>query len=249
MPMKMRRRGTATGIAALILALCMFADGVRAQVLVWSMGNSQTNTQNIANWLMTTASFPSITAYDGTGLTLTDLMNYQAVLFFSNSAGDPTTVGNVLADYADTGRRLVLATFSWANQGGNTLGGRIITAGISPFVVAGSTLYSNATMASNDGSALFAGVNTITGHYRDSVSTTAGTVVNALWSDGHPFVATRGNVVGITLYADDASGNVSGDYRQLFANALLIPEPSTQLYLAVGMIVIVAAGVRRRRKV
>jgi hypothetical protein len=217
-------------------------------VLIWSMGNSQTSTQNVANWVQSTGTFSSVTAYDGTAKTLTDLQAYDAILFFSNSSGaSDSNVGNVLADFADTGRRLVLATFVYANQGNNTLGGRIITDAISPVVLAGSSLYSTATMATNDGSAFFTGVSSLSGYYRDTVTATNGAIVRATWTDGRPLLVTKNNLVAITLFPDDGSGSVSGDYRKLFVNALtvgVIPEPSTYVLLALGGLALVA--VRRR---
>lgn len=224
-------------LAGSLLGLLLMVAPLRGQVLVWSMGNSLTNTQTVANWIGASGLFGTVTAYDGTGLTLNDLLSYKEVLFFSNGGGDPL-VGNVLADYADTGRRLVLATFSWANQSGNTLGGRIITDSISPVVLAGSSLYTNATLGTTDGSAFFTGVTTLGGYYRDDVTAVAGATIRATWSDGRPLLVTKGNVVAISLFPDDNYTNLTGDYRQLFINALavgVIPEPSTYALLALGL--------------
>jgi hypothetical protein len=235
-------------IFSVIVFSVLLLTAARAQtVLVWSMGNSLSNTQTVATWLQATGKFTSVTAYEGTTLTLADLTNYQEILFFSNSGGDPN-VGNALADFADTGRRLVIATFAYANQGGNTLGGRIITDSISPVVLAGSSLYFDATIGTTDGSAFFTGVTSLTGYYRDSVTAAPGTVIRATWSDGHPLLVTKGNVVAITLFPDDTSGHLSGDYRVLFTNALTvgaIPEPSTYVLLALGAALV---GIAYRRR-
>lgn len=226
-------------------ALCTVP--ARAQLLVWSMGNSQSNTQAVANWLQSSGQFSSVTAIDSTSLTLPDLTNYQQILFFSNSGGDPA-VGNTLGEYAATGRRLVVATFSWADQGNNTLGGRFITDQISPFVLTSTTLYTNSTIGQIVDATLFAGVNAINGYYRDRVAPTSGAHVLAYWADGTPMVAVKNNVVAISLFPDDSFSNVSGDYRQLFVNALTlqaIPEPSTYALLALGLGALV--WLRRRR--
>lgn len=220
-----------------LLVCAFFATPTRGQLLVWSMGNNQSETQGVANWLQSSGQFSSVTAINSTTLTLNDLTNYQQVLFFSNSGGD-SAVGDVLADYADTGRRLVVATFSWADQGSNTLAGRFITGQISPFVFNRSTLYSTSTLGQIVDPALFAGVSAITGYYRDSVSITPGAHILAYWADGVPLAAVKGNVIAISLFPDDSYGNVSGDHRQLFINALslqAIPEPSTSALLALGL--------------
>lgn len=227
-------------LAGLLLAALAATSPVRAQtVLIWSMGNSQANTQGVANWLTASGQFTSVAAYDGTAKTLTDLLAYDEVLFFSNSnSGSDPLVGNVLADFAATGRRLVVATFAYANQGSNTLGGRFITDSISPVTLDATTLYSNATLGTTDGSALFSGVSSITGYYRDSVTPTVGATIRATWSDGKPMVVSKNNVIAITLFPDDSHAQVSGDYRKLFINSLLpsaIPEPSTYVLLALGL--------------
>ena len=236
-------------VFCLFIFLALAVPAARAQtVLVWSMGNNLAGTQSVAAWLNASGKFTSVTAYEGTALTLADLSSYQAILFFSNGTGDPN-VGNTLADFADTGRGLVIATFAYANQSGNTLGGRIITDSISPVVLNGSSLYTSATIGTTDGSAFFTGVASITGDYRDSVSPVTGAVVRATWSDGRPLLVTKANVVAITLFPDDTAGFVSGDYRNLFINSLTfaaIPEPSTYALLVLGAVLL--GFVHRRRR-
>ena len=244
-----------------LAGLVTMAVTVRAQTLIWSTGDSQSGTQAVANWLTATGLPGSVTAYDGyTGATgtlgttnssisFTDIQNFQAILYFTNSdsSADQASIGNALAQFANTGRRLVIATFAYANQGSNTLGGDIITNSISPVVLNGTTLYSTATMSSNVGGSLFAGVHSITGYYRDNVTPVSGATVLARWSDGNPFVVSKGNVVAITLFPDDGYSNVSGDYKQLFENALTvqsIPEPPAFALLGAGLVSLLL--VRRR---
>ena len=203
------------------LLLISGSAAMAQDVLVWATGNGGGDTQGVADYLMGTGFFTSTTATNDPFVDLATLSGYDAVLFFTNGiAGDMVAIGDVLADYADTGAQLVLAVFSWADQGGNTLAGRIITDQISPYWLEGGSLYTNVTMTWNDGSPLFDMVNTVDGFYHDNVMLTTDAVENATWSDGEPLVATKGNVVGVNLFPDDFYGNIGGDYVYLFANAL-----------------------------
>jgi hypothetical protein len=244
-------------VSALLTAIATAFLGASAQaqsVLVWTTGNSIGNTTAVAAWLQASGRFSSVTGLNvDSTLPLAQLLEYDRVLYFSNTSAavDPAGIGNVLADYADTGRRLVLSTFSWANQGGNTLAGRIIDQQLSPYVLDGSSRYTDVTLQSHDGSAYFDGVNFLNGHFHDDVALTPGATGRALWSDGESLLATKGNIVAVNLFPDDSAGNVSGDHRQLFINALAtIPEPSTLLLgaLAVGAVCGPRRAVGHRRR-
>jgi MYXO-CTERM domain-containing protein len=205
-------------------AILLGSGSAHAQtVLVWSTGNSQQQTAAIATWIQQSNPFTSVTGIDVGTQSLAQISPYDRLLFFTNSSGNgnPVANGDVLADYADLGKRLVIATFSWANQGNNTLQGRIITDQLSPFLVQGGSLYSNVSMASNDASPLFAGVLSINGYYHDNVQLSAGAIQRATWSDNEPLVAQKGNVIAVNLFPDDSYGQVSGNHRQLFINALV----------------------------
>lgn len=209
-----------------LVAVWFVASGAAAMgqdVLVWATGNSGGATQGVADYLMASGHFGSVTAKDQDAtIPLNELLTYDAVLYFSNSSDnqDPDGIGNVLADYADEGRCLVICVFAWADQGGNTLGGRIINEQISPFVLEGGSLYTNVTMADNDGSIFFENVNTLAGFYHDNVRLTPDAVKHGTWSDGEPLVASKANVVGVNLFPDDSWGQIGGDFKPLFANAL-----------------------------
>lgn len=214
-------------------------------VLVWSTGNL--GSQDVGDYLTASGAFDSVTVIESDAtLSLGTLTAYDRVLYFSNSSAgqDPTAIGDVLADFADTGRRLAIGVFSWADQGGNTLGGRIMTDQISPFAVSGSSIYNEVALASNDGSAFWTGVNTLSAGYRDNVSANPGATVRGLWADGVPALATKGNVVGVNMFPDLSYGFYSGDAQQLFVNALgAIPTPGTAGIFGLAL---VAAGRRRR---
>lgn len=218
---------------------------------VFSTGNNASGTTGVAAWLQASGQFSSVTGTDLGSLSAGDLAGYDAVLYFSNasSAQDTATIDAVLNAFADSGRRLVLATFGFANQGYNTLGSAFLSGSHSPFSIHGASLYSNVTVGSTDGSALFNGVNAITGYYHDNVSAAAGAVLRASWSDGSALVAQRGNVIGVNLFPDDAWGEVSGDHRQLFVNALAapVPEPASYALMALGLVAVAGAAARRHQ--
>jgi len=210
-------------IPLFVMALALAAaPAFAATALVWATGNGGAGTAGVAGYIERLGCFDSVDATDADFVPLSTLMNYDAVLYFSNSSGsqDPILIGNVLADYADSGRRLVLATFSWAEQGSNTLGGRLISDEISPFVAEGGSLYTPVTMRDHDDTCYFDGVNSVGGYFHDNVGLTTGAVQHATWSDGEPLLADKGNVVAIDLFPDDYWGNLSGDYQQLFTNAM-----------------------------
>src|SRR5262249_14010534 len=105
----------AVRLALTCLLLSGFGEAIAAPtVLVWSTGNTNApggNTPAIGTWLQASGRFGSVTAVDqNSTMTLAQLLAYDEVFYFSNTGQgqNPTAIGNVLADYADSGRRLVL---------------------------------------------------------------------------------------------------------------------------------------------
>jgi len=165
---------------------------------------------------------------------LATLLNYDAVLVWSDSSYfNPVALGNVLANYVDAGGGVVLATFSWYGPSYD-LEGRIIT-DYSPFAQQDDNLYTTADMSwYNAGHPIMEGVSVVAEYYRDNVTLTAGAELVAEWADGNPFVATKGHVVGMTLFPPPIQW--TGDVPTLVHNALLwsVPEPVLELVPATG---------------
>lgn len=235
-------------VTLLVVAGIASAAAASNNVLVWSTGNPYTGqTEAVAAWLMASGQFDSVTGVNSDAtLPLATLNAYDRILYFSNHSElqDPTDVGNVLADFADTGKRLVVAVFSWADQGSNTLGGRIVSDAISPFVYVSDSIYNEVPLGATDGSAFWNGVNSLSAGYRDNVALTTGSTLHGEWSDGVPALASKGNVVGVNMFPDLAFGFYSGDAEQLFVNALIeVPAPG---FAGLALAGVIAAGRRRR---
>jgi hypothetical protein len=193
-------------------------------VLVWATGNGDADTPSVAAYLMSIGGFTTVDVIDQEAtVPLATLTSYDAVVYFSNQVQtqDPVAIGDVLADYADAGGCLVIASFAWSDQGNNSLAGRIIDDGLSPFVANGPPAYTSASMDWNDSSAMFDGVTSLTTHFQNDVSLTTGAVLRATLDDGLPLVASKGDVVGVNYFPDHFFNDPIGDYDVLMTNAVL----------------------------
>jgi hypothetical protein len=165
---------------------------------------------------------------------LATLLNYDALLVWSNYAFfDSIALGDVLADYVDLGGGVVLGTFAWYGPSWD-LEGRIMT-DYSPFVQAGDSWYTTANLGVYDSShPIMQDVTTVSEYFRDNVTLTTDAVQVAAWDDDVPFVATKGHVVGITLFPTQSSW--TGDVPTLIHNALVwsVPDPVLELTPATG---------------
>jgi hypothetical protein len=163
------------------------------------------------------------------------LSAYAAVLVYSdNPFADATRLGDNLADYVDAGGHVAIATYGISSNV-SQVGGRLLTDGYLPFIASGS-----ADAAPTDGSSLtpvkkddpesplLTGVRAFSGgtsSKRSLVALAAGATQVAHWSDGTPFLAVMGHVVGLNFYppSSDARADfwaASTDGARLIANAL-----------------------------
>ena len=225
------------------LLACLFASSANALTIGIYGGTDGTSavsgSGNVASDLNGLGIFDQIDVLNGSE---TDLSAYDSVLFYTNGGGDFNTYGNLLADYVDNGGGLVTATFLWQ---ASSLG-RLESDGYLPFENYQGN-YSNDTLGSYDSShPIMDGVTSLGGFYRDIVDLSSDATLVASWSDGSPLVAIDGSgVVGISLFPNDYYNQISGDYIQLFANALdyasgtqvaQVPEPTILALLALGLV-------------
>jgi len=83
--------------------------------------------EDIKNKLISTNKFQSIDIVDvyHSTPTLSTLLNYDSLLVFNDYPyNNNVELGNIIADYIDTGRGVVASVFETADEYGNTLRGR-----------------------------------------------------------------------------------------------------------------------------
>ncbi len=192
--------------------------------------NTDVRNKILATGLFTGVDVISVSSFGSTP-TLAQLQQYSAVLTFSDgSYGDPTGLGNALADYSDAGGGVVVGTFAFGS--GIAIGGRLQTGGYLPLTIASQTS-GTATLVKDDAShPILEGVNNFNGgssSYRNTSSLTSGSTLVAHWSSGQPLIAvkqlTTGRVVGMNFFppSSDVRSDfwvASTDGARLMANSL-----------------------------
>lgn len=152
--------------------------------------------------------------------TISQLLPYTAVGAHSNYPyADPTALGNVLAQYVDSGGGVVLGNFSFVV--GWAMGGQLMTgnyATINP----GSNQQAVTTLGwFNAAHPVMSGVTSVGDLFAGGGSFAAESV--ARWADGRPYVAVSANhkVVGVNSYPGIYSvPERNGDWALVFHNAL-----------------------------
>lgn len=161
---------------------------------------------------------------DPIGLTLASLSGYDVVIAASNSIfSEPGNIGDVLADFADAGGGVVLTEFTF--QGVWALGGRIMTAGYSPFTIdpsSGGYAFVSALGTIFDPlSPLLTGTAGVTTHYQADVGLDTGASLVADWTSGRHAIAYNSlgtnSVVALNLFPGLSTGAPA---EQLVANAI-----------------------------
>jgi hypothetical protein len=163
-------------------------------------------------------------AFSGTP-TLAQLQPYNIVVAFSNNAyNDAVGMGNVLADYADTGGIVVGLNFNWFGPPFG-LDGRWMTGGYTPFNV-GPTNFTTSCLGTYDTShPLMQGITagSLCAFFRHTLSLSPGAVSVAMYQDNEQLCAYKTNNghtgVGMNAYLGANPEDFSGLFGRVIVNA------------------------------
>jgi subtilisin family serine protease len=177
--------------------------------------------------------FPDLTQVDVLSLSsgspsLAFLLQYDsAVLMISSSSYDPYALGDVLADYVDAGGGVVMTVASFVSNW--AVRGRFLAEGYSPFAVGTGPVGSGELGNYNAAHPIMSGVQTAQADARGDAALAPGAEWVASFSDGVPFIATKGNQVAAVNVFAVFSGNWAGDIPLILHNAIRWSQPVSWL--------------------
>lgn len=162
-------------------------------------------------------------------MTLGDLLPYNLIVTSNNNkwgdAGGNPNIGNILADYVDSGGKIIMADFAWDNVGWE-LTGRIMADGYTPYQTATGD-QDNTTLGSYDNThPVMQGVTdmSLSGSVtHQSLPLETGADWIADWADGTPCVYAQGtDVLGFNFLLDwgDPGWPWAGDVPTLLENSI-----------------------------
>ncbi len=185
-------------------------------------------TIDVQNKIRSTGFFSQVDLFDvrSSTPTLAQLQQYNAVFVYSDFGfSDRVALGNVLADYMDSGGGVVLATFAYTDNAGYGIEGRIKTAGYLPFTTSSNTAGTRLSLVKDqpdhpilNGVASFNGGSS--SYHNSPITTTTGTTLVAHWTNNQPLVGTkqptRGRIVGLNFFPP--SSDIRSDFWQASTN-------------------------------
>jgi hypothetical protein len=212
-----------------------------AKPIIAVYGAPATTTWNndVTNKLFGTGLFSRVDGYiiEGSAVpTLAQLQQYDCVMAYSDVAfTDPAGMGNVLADYVDSGGGVVLADFDFSTNFSGYIQGRIVSGGYSPITLGtGTSSIYNYLVADQPLDPILSGVNSFNGgtacFHTSGITITSGARLIAHWSDGQPLVATKqitsGRVVALNFFPPSSDArtdfwDATSDGARLMANAMI----------------------------
>ncbi len=172
---------------------------------------SSANAADVQSKLNSTGLFTRVDVHDVRSYTPSrgELQQYSAVLVYSDFPfSNSTAMGDVLANYADAGGGVVLASFAFGGVPGCDISGRFASAGYLPFTTGAFTFGTPLTLIPDlPAHPIMAGVNFFdggSGSWHNVVTLTAGATQVAHWSNDVPLVATKqpttGKIVGLNFF-------------------------------------------------
>jgi len=242
-PLLVRARRVLVTAASLLLASQALAQPKVAIVAAADASSTNSRFTDPQAKLLATGQFAVVDIINVTSPnalpTLATLQTYDAVIVWSNvNFTDAVALGDLLADYVDSGRGVVNAVFSNSTTAAaRIIGGRFITGGYEIIPSGGGSSTGSTTLGTIDipNHPIMTGVTNLssgsTGSRPTSLSLTPGSVRVAAWADGRTLVAVSSTPalakrVDLGLYppsSDSTSGFwvSSTDGARLMANALV----------------------------
>ena len=194
-------------------------DAVPASVLIIAADDDPTF---IRSYL---TAFPDITVVDYFDArvatpSLAQLQLYDVVVAWTNSQFfNPVAIGNVLADYVDAGGRVVPTSASFSLTW--PMLGRFVTDGYSAFSP-GDPSFTTLNLGSyNPAHPIMAGVTNLSELYACSVTLASGALLVASYTNGTPFIATKGTQVACVNGFFSDFGAWTGDMPLVLHNAII----------------------------
>ncbi len=166
-----------------------------------------------------------IDTYDARSSTpsLTLLQAYDVVLTWSDySYSNPTLMGDIFADYIDSGGRMITMMFAETSYWG--IQGRFFTGGYAPINYGASSAYSWSNLGTFDAShPIMNGITAAGDYYRGSSSTlNPNSYEIARWDDGRLFVAAKDDKSAVSISSYPGTyRNWNGQVDKIVHNALL----------------------------
>jgi len=172
--------------------------------------------------------FPKI---DLSNLDATDLLSYDVVITTNNTKWlnqgnvDPAQVGDALADYIDSGGKVIVNNYAYDWMGWK-LKGRFIDEQYGPFTSTTTDFIGTITLGTvhEPNHPIMTDVSTITNTYLwQNPGLAPGATRIADWNDGNIFCAANGNVVALNILPSDGYGvpGWTGDLPTLYHNSIL----------------------------
>jgi len=212
----------------------------RRRVAVFGAPASNSWNADVRNKLQGTGLFTQVDAFlvsPGSPVpTLSQLQQYDAVLVYSDTSfNNNVAIGDVLADYVDSGGGVVLCTFAFWSSQGLSIQGRLKSGNYLPFTTGSQAEPGGLTLVPvQPQHQILEGVTSFNGgpasYHNTPIAIASGATLIANWSNGQPLVGskvfTAGRTVGLNFYppSSDARSDFwlsNTDGARLMANALL----------------------------